>query len=314
MKIIMLSRGRHDYSPSISTMPPALREIVEVWVPKAEYKTYKESPLFSGVKIEAWPSYIDCVPKKRRFLYENIDSEYMSMDDDLSLKVWSATENKFVKAVDKPKLFMRHLENIYDSLDSHTVVGAANTFMTSLKIKETGSTVNDDVPFCFVGFAADRPKLTFKTFFFTDIAMPMQIVKAGMSVRTNASIAYDLKSNEKLKSTGTTPYRTDAVILYSAVTLAQQCRGHVFGLSKTANHGGDWSLKKSFRKPSKERSEKWLSEFAAEHGLKALPIPVELSLKTSMEELHELYRKSWSDAIGGRGNPVGLKTSSRSIF
>ena len=306
MKLIMLSRGRHDYAATLEHMPTSMKDMLEVWVPKSEYKAYKSSPLFSGVrKIVCWPTNIDCVPKKRRYLYENIDGAYVAIDDDLKLMVWDREKSNFSAATTNPQKFMRGLELTYGDLyEGVTNVGIANTFMTSMKIKDKRTFEFSDVPFCFAGFSADRPKLDFKTFFFTDIAMPMQLLKKRHQVLTNARIAYSMRSNKKLAATGTTPYRTADVIKYSAVSLAQQLPGHVNGLKETGNNGGGWSLAKSFVNPNKERTRKWLREFASAEGLTALPPLVDLDLETPMDEIFDLYRKNWQLAKQGKGNKI----------
>lgn len=307
MRLIVLSRGRHDYSPTLETMPKIMRPHVQVWVPKEEYGAYKRSPIFKGVEIVAWPSHIDCIPKKRRYLYENVDGAYMAIDDDLKLMVWDTEKGNYSNADSNPKKFIRGLEIAYGKLDTHTNVGIANTFMTSMKVKDKQTLEFGEVPFCFAGFSKDRPKLKFQTFFFTDIAMPMQIIKrrGHESVITMAHIAYGMRSNKKLAATGTTPYRTDEVILHSALSLSQQMPGYVTGLRNTGNNGGGWSLKKTFRKPNIDRTNEWYQTLGKEYGLTALPTLVELDLKTPMADLHLLYKKGLAKAAKGIGNKIG---------
>jgi hypothetical protein len=286
-------------------MPKDLLKSVQVWIPKNEYKDYKRSPIFKGLDLQCWPTYVDCIPKKRRYLYENIVGDYMAIDDDLKLMVWDNKKKNFSPALDAPEKFERGLVRSYAHLTSGVAnVGLANTFMTSMKINEKKTFEFNDVPFCFAGFSGDRPKIRFNTFFFTDIAMPMQIMQANRKVLTAAYCAYSMRSNKKLASTGTTPYRTSDVIKYSAVSLAQQMRGHVTGLRETGNLGGGWSLQKTFQRPNLERANAFLREFAAREGLESLPKLVDLDLKTPMEELFRIYRKNWESAKKGKGNPI----------
>jgi hypothetical protein len=304
MRIIIPSRGRHDYAPTLEHMPHILKSQVEVWVPKVEYKAYSSSPLFSGVKLKCWPTNIDCIPKTRRFLYENVDGSYMVADDDIKLMVWDKSKANFSAATTNEKGFMRGLELAFQSFDDHHIVGIANTFMTSMRVKDKRTFEFSDVAFGMVGFSADRPKIDFKTFFFTDTAMPMQVLKKGGTAHMTARIAYNLRSNKKLLATGTTPYRTDGVVKYSAISLAQQMPGHVSGMKNTGHLGGGWSLKKSFLKPNVQKYEVWAREFAAEHGLSALPPLVDLDLDTPMDELFAQYRKNWKLAKQGKGNKL----------
>lgn len=310
MRLIILSRGRHDYSPTMEYLPKVLRGIVEVYVPKPEYSAYKASPIFSGVRIRCWPSSVDCIPKKRRYLYEQVDGEYIAIDDDLKLMVWDKEKKNYSSAESNPKGFVKGLELTYSDLEKHQNVGIANTFMTSMKVNDTGSFEFKDVPFCFAGFSKDRPEIDFKTFFFTDIAMPMQILKKGGSVVTKAHIAYSMRANKKLATTGTTPYRSDEVIIYSALSLAQQMPGHVTGLKNTGNNGGGWSLKKSFHRCNVNSSNEWLKEFSKEHGLLALPPLVDLDFAVPMSELFKTYARNMEKARSGKGNQVGIKERS----
>lgn len=305
MNIIVLSRGRHDYSPTIESMPKDLLKYVRVFVPESEYSAYKRSPIFKGLKIECWPTHVDCIPKKRRYLYENVKGAYMAVDDDLKLMVWDKSKSNFAPAVHNPNRFIRGLELSYNELENgFSNVGIANTFMTSMKIIDKKTFKFSDVPFCFAGFSKDRPKIDFKTFFFTDIAMPMQIIKSGGSVLTAAYCAYSMRANKKLSSTGTTPYRTPDVIKYSALSLAQQMRGHVTDLKETGNLGGGWSLRKTFQKPNIKTADRFLREFSAREGLKALPPLVDLDLKTPMVDLFKIYQKNWEAAKKGDGNQI----------
>lgn len=298
MRLIIISRDRHDYSPTLESLPKILRDQVEVWVPKDQFKLYKKSPIFDGAKIATWDLHIDCVPKKRRFLYENIYEDYMVIDDDLKLSSWDGKAQKYVDAASNPKAFVKGLEHAFSLFDSNANVGITNTFMASMKIKKDGTLDHGGVPFCFAGFAAKkkRPKLDFQTFFFTDIAMPMQLLHKGLSVRTDARIAYSMRSNKKLASTGTTPYRSEFLIQYSALALALQMRGYVFGLDQTGNNGGGWSLKKTFLRPNKERSDKWIREFCTSEGMRRPPKPVDLDLETPFDELVSQYKEAWAKA------------------
>lgn len=296
MRLIIISRDRHDYSPTIESLPQILRSKVEVWIPKDQYKLYKSSPLFDGVKLVGWPSYVDCVPKKRRYLYEHVDSDYMVIDDDLKLSAWDGKRQKYVDAFDNRSLFVRGLEHAFSLFDSNANVGITNTFMASMKIKKDGVLDHGGVPFCFAGFSAKRPKLDFKTFFFTDIAMPMQLLDQGLTVRTDARVAYSMRSNKKLASTGTTPYRSEFLIRYSALALAIQMPGYVHGLDHTGNNGGGWSLKKTFTRPNEEKTQAFIREFCIAEGMKRKPKLVDLKIKTPFADLTAEFASAWNDA------------------
>jgi len=300
VQLFILSRDRWDYSPTVDTMPAEAMTFVTVMVPKDQYKQYRASPNFKGLTIECWPDYVDCVPKKRRYLYEKVKGAYMVIDDDLGIQVWSSRDQKYVPANSKPTLFMSKLDRMWDRLDTADIgtVGATNTFMASKRIKENGGqTVWPGlVPFCFAGFGADRPKIKWRTFFFTDIAMPMQIMKQGGTSVTDFSIAYSMRNNKKLQTTGTSVYRDEATIKYSALALAKTVPGHVFGLKDTGNNGGGWSLQKTFTRPNLSRSNQWISGFLDQEGLTHVPRTVDLTLKTPMAELFANYKESWEQA------------------
>jgi hypothetical protein len=296
----MLSRDRWDYSPTMSTMPDALKEYVTVMVPHDQLKQYQNSELFQHVKdIKAWIPFIDCVPKKRRYLYENVKGPYIVLDDDLGLVQWNTDTEKFDPLTKKPNLFMRRVERMWKDLEcgSSMSVGAANTFMTSKRIKEQGKLWwPDQVPFCFAGYGAKRPKLQWNQFFFTDIAIPMQLMAMGHPVTTYAALAYNMRNNKKLQTTGTSVYRNEDVIKYSALALSRMMPGYVFGLKDTGNNGGGWSLQKTFTRPNRDRTNDWEAKFLAENGLNRVPLPVDLNLAKPKEDLFKAYASSWKTA------------------
>jgi len=294
MKLIITSRDRQDYAPTFESLPDNLKSSVEVWVPKDQYKLYKSSAQYAGATIECWPTHIDCIPKKRRYLYENVDEPYLVLDDDLGLSTWSAKQSKYVPAKSMPTRFTRGVESIFDNLGSALVAGATNTFMASKRILETGELEHGAVPFCFAGFAekAKRPKLTYHAFFFTDISMPLQCILSGGEVVTNARVAYSMRDNQKLRHSGTNKYRTPELIVYSAMVMAKQFPGYIHDLEYTGNHGGGFTLRKTFTRPNVKRTEKFLAEFMELHKMTRLPKVVELDLKTPFAELNRKYSKS----------------------
>jgi hypothetical protein len=220
----------------------------------------------------------------------------MVIDDDLKLSAWDDKNQKYVDADKNPKLFIRGLEHAFSLFDQNVNVGITNTFMASMKIKKDGTLDHAGVPFCFAGFSSKRPKLDFKTFFFTDIAMPMQILDKGMSVRTDARIAYSMRNNKKLSSTGTTPYRSEFLIRYSALALAIQMPGYVHGLEDTGNNGGGWSLRKTFTRPNLEKTQKFIREFCTAEDMKRKPKLVDLKIKTPFADLTAEFALSWNNA------------------
>jgi hypothetical protein len=294
MKLIITSRDRHDYAPTFESLPDILKSCVEVWVPKDQYKLYRGSARYTGATIECWPDYVDCIPKKRRYLYENVADPYLVLDDDLGLSTWSAKQLKYVPAKLMPTRFTRGVESIFGDLDSAIVAGATNTFMASKRILETGELEHGAVPFCFAGFAekAKRPDLEYNAFFFTDIAMPLQCIIAGGRVVTNARIAYSMRDNQKLRQSGTNKYRTPELIVYSAMAMAKQFPGYIHALDYTGNHGGGFTLRKTFTRPNVKRTEKFLEEFMNLHAMSRMPKYVELDLKTPFAELNCKYIKS----------------------
>lgn len=304
MKIYVLSRDRWDYSPTMSTLPKIVRQQMTVMVPPDQYKQYKKSQLFADCKhIVAWPSYVDCVPKKRRFLYEKVKDDHMVVDDDLGFLLWNG--ERFVPATDHPKVALKRFERMFDMLDTRTMVGGASTFMTSKRIKEQGTTIFEhNAPFCCVAYAKNRPKLKWYPFFYTDVSMPLQLSAVHRkNICTYAGLAFNFRTNQKLLTTGTSTYRDHDITLFSAISLAQLVPGHVFDLKKSNNKTGGVAMYKSFTTRNDKRSDAFVTKFLAEHGLQRLPELVDLDLRTPRAELFEQYRQSWADA--------GLKIKSK---
>lgn len=297
MKIYVLSRDRWDYSPTMTTLPKIVRQQMTVMVPPDQYKQYKKSELFADCKhIVAWPSYVDCVPKKRRFLYEKVDGDHMVVDDDLGFLLWNG--ERFVPATDHPKVALKRFERMFDMLGTRTMVGGASTFMTSKKIKEHGTTVFEQTaPFCCVAYSADRPKLKWYPFFYTDVSMPLQLSAVHEKrIATYAGLAFNFRTNKKLATTGTSTYRDHDITLYSALALARLVPGHVFDLKVSNNKTGGVAMYKSFTTRNDKRSEAFITRFMQEHKLTKYPEQVSLDLKTPREELFAQYRASWKKA------------------
>lgn len=314
MRYIITSRGRSDYQLTLSSLPDELKKHVELWVPKSELSDYENSPHTQGVEsIHTWPKAIDCIPKKRLHLAQTLKEPFMVLDDDLNLRVWVAAEGKYFGPDSSKKArseFTRHfLETAPKLLDSFGYASFASKFMAESNIKKNGSLLaRDAVGFCFSGFnkLSLRPDFHTKPFFFTDISMPLQVIQNDQPTAIHYGISYDMRSNKKLHSTGTTPYRDDITIKYSAIAMARMFPGIVTGLKYTGNSGGGWSLEKGFSRATKGvtvnsllKTHEFLRTIMKQEGLVRLPKLIDLDPDTPLADLKKQYEGWFARARTG---------------
>lgn len=296
MNLVMISAGRADYQPTLASLPRALHREVTVYVPRAEYRAYRNSELLSNVgEIVAWPEHIDCVPKKRKWFALNLPRPYLVLDDDLTFS-YLDRDGATLRAPDYDvKAFIRRWRGIEEHSDCG-YFGIGSRFMAQNKVKN--GLVLNEVPGCACGYGSKAkagPK--FPTFFFSDVLMPAQQIAAGADVRSYYGIVYSTKVNKKLSSTGTNVYRKESSIRYSGIAAALSLPGLVRGMKFTGNSVGGWTLFKSFSglrdlsPKAREHSCQWLLSQARELRMDGwFKKPMELDLETPLEELLEYHR------------------------
>ena len=90
MRYIIPSYGRSHLQKTLQNVPPDFLPHIELFVVPSEYKKYRKEWYGRKLKsIEVWPDHLDMIPKKRKWLAKNVNDNYMMLDDDLSLPVWS---------------------------------------------------------------------------------------------------------------------------------------------------------------------------------------------------------------------------------
>src|SRR4051812_36848202 len=104
MKYCVLSYGRPDLQITLKSLPEKFLSTIDLMVVPSQYKSYKKGWFADKVRsIECWPEHIDCVPKKRKWAALNFKEDYMLIDDDIQLYVWSKKQDKFVRPDVEPK-------------------------------------------------------------------------------------------------------------------------------------------------------------------------------------------------------------------
>jgi hypothetical protein len=235
---------------TLQSLPPKLLPHVELFVVPSEVKAYRKGWYASKVKaINVWPEYVDCMPKKRKWLALNAGSDFMMMDDDLLLYNWIKDTQRYGKAIDNEKQFTKRfletLPSLYDA--GNSMVSVPMKFMADMHVKANGLYKNEDVGFVFTGFGKGKAKYVDfnKVFSFTDMSVPMQVLHRHHTSITYYGICFSQSSAKALATTGMSTYRTDFVKLDSALKMLQLFPGVVTGFRKTkVDNGGGISLEK----------------------------------------------------------------------
>lgn len=305
MRFIVLSYGRPEVQLTLQNLPADLLNTVELWVVPSEYHLYKKQWYSSKVKaIECWPAHIDCAPKKRKYAALNFHEDYMLMDDDLSLYVWSKKADKYVKPDVLPKKFQREwTETLPELFGKYAGVSLANKFMADPYVREHGLLKEHNIGYCVSGFAkkAPRQKLLYnRVFAFTDISLPLQMYQQTGNSLIYYGLCYNHAKHKILETTGMSAYRDDFVKLDSAMKMAQLFPGIVTGMKHTGNHGGGVTLTKFFSRvkkgvtdSNKGASEAFLSQMMEQHQLRKLPKLFEYEDEMPRAEIIELFKKNW---------------------
>jgi hypothetical protein len=304
MKYAVLSFGRPDVQLTLQNIPQKLLSTVELWVVPSEYKLYKRQWYSNKVKsIECWPSYIDCAPKKRKYAALNFKDDYMLIDDDLSLYVWSNKDQKYVRPDVLPKKFEREwTERIPSLFSEYPGVSLANKFMADPHVRQNGL-VKEGIGFCVSGFAKTAPLADLKynrVFAFTDISLPLQMYQATSKSLIYYGLCYNHAHHKILSTTGMSVYRDDFVKLDSAIKMAQMFPGIVTGMKNTGNKGGGVTLTKFFGRvktgvsdSNRKASTDWLIKMKAEHGLRKLPKLFEYEDEMPRTDIIQMFKDNW---------------------
>ena len=313
-RFIVLSYGRPDLQITLKNLPPQVRKEVELWVVPDQYKEYRRNWKDTVKSIECWPPHIDCVPKKRQWLAQNMDDRYFVIDDDIGLYVWSPKDQRYHNALDKPKTFAHQFLDVMPSLyDKYACVSMANKFMSDSFAKRTPSLIKENtLGFVVTGFRPrvidrlkSKDKIWFnRTFMFTDIALPLQVLQATKSSIQYYGLVYNHSVVKALANTGTATYRDDFVKLDSALKMAQLFPGIVVGAEENGNHGGGMTIKKFFGRATTgvsaanlKASADFVAEFCDRHGLTEPPKIFEYDDQTPRAEIIAQFKRNWNKKL-----------------
>lgn len=305
MKYLVLSYGRPDLQITLKSLPEKYLKLIDLMVVPSEYRQYRKGWYADKVNsIECWPAHIDCVPKKRKWAAQNIKDDYMLIDDDISLYVWSKKQNKFVRPEDEPKRFDRELtERIPELFTKYPGVSLANKFMADPWVRENGLFNKNTLGFVCSGFAKNAPRDEIKynrVFAFTDISLPLQMwQKTGKSL-VYYGLCYNHAARKELLTTGMSTYRDDFVKVDSAIKMARMFPGIVTGFKKTNAVGGGYTLTKFFSRVTKgvsqannEATQTFLESMLEKYNLRKLPKLFEYEDEMPRAEIIKLFKANW---------------------
>ncbi len=309
MRYILASYGRHDLQITLESLTREALSQIELWVVQSQYDLYRKGWYANKVKtIQCWPEYIDCIPKKRQWMLKNAGDDYMILDDDAALMVWDSRADRYVKPIDNPKLFNRRfLEQMPELFERYDGVSATTKFMAEPAIRENGLISENAIGFVVSGFSerVNWKKLDrlYKTFFFTDIAVPLQIFQKSHSSVIYRGICYNQSTRAALQATGTNEYRTDFLKLDSALKMAQLFPGIVTGATENGNNGGGMTITKFFSRVTKgvstkniQASEDFVVAACKQHGLKRPPKIITYADETPRDEIFRTFKDEWAKA------------------
>ncbi len=305
MRYIIPTLGRPETQRTLQSLPKSLLHHIELMVVPSEYKTHKKQ-WYSGLvkEIHSWPSHIDMMPKKRKWLALNAGSNFLMLDDDLSLFSWSKKEQRYKAAKDAETVFSRRFLEVIPSLyENHSMVSVPMKFMADMFIKQTQTLEKyNDVGFVVTGFkkgAADKVEFN-RVFAFTDMTVPMQVLELHKRSVTYYGLCFSQSSAAIYRNTGMNSYRTDFIKKDSALKMLQLHPGVVTDFRFDKGQGGGVSLKKFTRrlltKPtqahidaSKAALERWLTEFK----LSAAPKIFTYDDHTPRDEIIRQMKVNW---------------------
>jgi hypothetical protein len=308
MRYFVLSYNRPDLQITLQSMPPDLLSQIELMVVPKEYKQYKRGWYASKVKaIHTWPDYVDCVPKKRHWIAQNAKDDYILIDDDVNLYVWSRKRDKFVRALDLPKRFAyEFMEGLPSQFETYASVAAANKFMADPFVRQHGLVKDDSVGFVMSGFAKGTTKKVQMgcTFVYTDIDLPLQVFQEHKTSCIYYGLCYNHSGVKALQNTGTSTYRSDFLKLDSAIRMAVLYQGIITGAKWNNNKGGGVTLQKWFNRVKTgvtaahvNKTQEWLRTICAEHGLRSCPDFYRYDMETPKDYIFQKYEELWEEKL-----------------
>jgi hypothetical protein len=306
-----MSYGRPRLQITLQNLPPKVQQQVELWVVPSQYKEYKREWASTVKSIEVWPTHIDCVPKKRQWLAQNMESNYFVLDDDVGMYVWDRRAGRYNTAKADPKAFAHEFLDVLPTLyDDHKCVSLASKFMAEQHARKS-LIKHNTVGFVVTGFCrgtiqklVKRDQLWFnKTFMFTDLAIPLQVLQATRSSVCYYGLVYNHSTVKELSVTGTATYRDDFVKLDSALKMARMFPGIVTGAKENGNRGGGMTIQKWFQRAVKgvkpqhvQASKDYVRSVCEEHGLIKPPKIFQYPDEMPRDEIIATFKRNWKRA------------------
>lgn len=241
MKYIIPSLGRASTQKTLESLPEDLLSHIDLMVTTAEYADYKNRWYSSKVKsIECWPKHIDMMPKKRKWLCQNLNDDFMMLDDDLLLYSWNKKDLRYNRAKLAPKSFSRRfLETLPAYFESKALVSVPMKFMADVYHKEKGIE-RTDIGYVVTGMKKNSSTtVKFNTVFaFTDLSVPLQIYQEHKTAVVYYGLCFSQSQAKENFSTGINSYRTSFIKVDSALKMLQLFPGIVTDFYETKDQGG----------------------------------------------------------------------------
>lgn len=267
---------------TLESLPAACLKPVDLYVMADEYQQYR-GQWYGGLvrKIHKFPETMDCLSKKKKHFYQEIDGPYMLIDDDLFLFAWSVKEQRFVKAKESERLFTRRfLEELPEVFDSFNMVSCVQRSMAGSAAARKGWIAENRLGSAMAGYAANRPQdVWFNKILFTlDQPLPIQNFQRTKSSVEYLGIAFNQSWAKVLSTSGTAAQRSAFLAMNDALKCVQLFPGIVTDFVKNHSIKGDLAL---HRKPSRiprgvrpdheAESTDFVRRFLAHNGLRRAP-------------------------------------------
>lgn len=310
MNYIISSYGRPEHQKTLESLPAQCLSQVELWVRPEELKLYKKQWYSSKVKtIRVWEPEIDCIAKKRKYLGDEYRKTYTLIDDDLTLYVWDPKLQKYVRAVDSEKRFIREFTHkfpsLFDDYQSASIPMKLFSDQRAKQLQDVNLVAEHQIGYVFSGYKKNAMRnLSHKVFVFTDLSLSLQQYQKTRSSVVYYGMCFQQSSAKVLATTGVGTYRSDFVKTDAALKMMKLYPGIVvdFKPNKEENGGGISIVKrlarirKGITQSHKDESKANLRLKLKENGLKRTPARFEIEYDVSRDEIIEQLKRNWKDA------------------
>lgn len=307
MRYVIPSLGRPSTQKTLESLPPDLLSQIELMVIPSEYNEYKKQWYSSKVKsIDCWPAHIDMMPKKRKWLAQNMADDFLMMDDDLLLYAWNLKTLRYDRALQVPKSFTRRfMDTLPAYFESNALVSVPMKFMSDMFVKDKGLE-RKDIGFVMTGMRKDSAsKVEFNTVFaFTDVSVPLQIYREHKTAMVYYGLCFAQSQSKENATTGMSSYRTSFIKADSALKMLQLFPGIITDFYKTKDQmgGGIGLSKRSSRvikgctKDALAKNRASLEKWLLHYKLSTAPIRFQYEDEMPRDEIIEQMKLNWKAA------------------